>query len=103
MPAHYTFLSTKTIKAINESGEEGTVLLQQGVEHAKARKWLIEEIQTKAARANSFLYLEDSYARDFEYFRYHHSNYGAEVIGDDILVIRGVRKVIVIKISYTHS
>jgi len=102
VPATAKTLSDELTITIN-SQTDGMVFIQQGIDNEKARKWLLEELLTRAGRANVSFYLEDKYREKFDFFRYHFDDTSMEVIGNDLLIIRGVRNVIIVRISYMHS
>lgn len=91
-------LTQEALDQLNEN-QYASSLVQEGNDHEKVRKWLLEEALTKAGRANAEFKLRKKY----DFFRYHWHDQNSEVVGKDLLIIRGVKKVIIVRIDYVHA
>jgi hypothetical protein len=81
------------------------VALHEGLDDKLTREWIVREILTRPARGQLETHFlgSDADRKKFEYFHFKKNDTSSEVIGEDILLIRGFRKVITVRISYVHS
>ena len=79
------------------------VLTQKNENQEPALQWLITQLLTSIGRENVSFYLEGQYKKSFDVFRYHWDDTSMEVMGEDMLMMRGAKEVIIINISYVHS
>ena len=102
VPESAKVVDAKLLKKLSQE-TDGTFFVQKGVDKEIIRKWILEELLTSAGFANTKYFLEGERRKRFEFYRYHMDDTSAEIIGNDLLLIRGVKKVLIIRMSYTHS
>ena len=74
---------------------------QRGKDHRVLGDWLYKEILTRAGLSVSEYYLDGD--NEFEFYRFHFHDYSAEILGNDLLILRGVKNILVITMKYSHS
>lgn len=102
VPSSVKKLTREIAKRLKDETDT-TVFYQEGTDNEEVRRWLLNEVLTLAGRVNTSFYLADEDRKKLDYLRYHMDNQSAEVVGEDTVMIRGVKKVVVVRISYVHS
>jgi len=89
------------IKQANE-GASFSLFMESSNDSESIRNWITNDLLTPAGKKNLDAPLNSSYRVKLDFFRYHFDEQDAEIIGEDLLVMKGVKEVIIIRIIYSE-